>query len=207
MASTNRYNRVLKSHFNEVMNQTKNDVDLNNDFIVDDVAELENLKLCRVITDETTSQFRTDLESMIRKELEPKHYNLYFDIDATSYYDGNQSYGPDHKWLIMRAHSNMRETRSRKKQKTAAESFDGCSNYEIITALQADGLKLQYVTEQTEVMCWEAVKQNGLALQYSKVQTEDLCLEAVTHDKNALEFVDDEFVITCEQYLYDRENK
>ena len=38
---------------------------------------------------------------------------------------------------------------------------------------------LQYVKEQTEAICIEAVKQTGLALQYVKEQTEEICIEAV----------------------------
>jgi len=196
MASTDKYNRVLKSHCDELISEITNDVNLGSDFTI------------KVLTDETESQFRTDLESMIRKELEPKCYDLYFSIDTTSYYDGNQSYGPDHKWLTMKATRNMRITRSHKKRKTSADPYDDRSKSELINARRLDDLRVKLMlSTQTDAMCSEAVKENGLALQYCELQTEYICLEAVKQNKDALEFVNDEFVIPCEEYLFDLENK
>jgi hypothetical protein len=58
-----------------------------------------------------------------------------------------------------------------------------------LEAVKQDGYALQYVTDQTEAICLEAVKQIGLALQYVTDQTEAICLEAVKQDGFALQFV------------------
>ena len=58
-----------------------------------------------------------------------------------------------------------------------------------ILTLKQNGLLLQYVEYQTELICRIAVKQNGLALQYVKIQTEEICKLAVKQNKRALQYV------------------
>ena len=50
-------------------------------------------------------------------------------------------------------------------------------------------LNLEYVKEQTQEICLQAVKQNGLALRFVKNQTPEICLEAVKEDGLALKYV------------------
>jgi hypothetical protein len=52
-----------------------------------------------------------------------------------------------------------------------------------------DGEALQYVHNQTEELCLEAVKEDGYALNYVHNQTKELCLAAVKEDKDALCYV------------------
>ena len=62
-------------------------------------------------------------------------------------------------------------------------------NYTEVMMICENGLYLQYVKEQTQELCLEAVKQNGCALNYVKEQTDDICLEAVKQNGYALQFV------------------
>jgi hypothetical protein len=55
-----------------------------------------------------------------------------------------------------------------------------------LETVKQNGLKLEYVKEQTHVICLEAVKQNGLALKYVKEQTYDTCMEAVKQNGKPL---------------------
>ena len=228
MTSTDKYKRMLNSHYSELLKQINDDVISNKDFTVDDVTEFEHLKRSNCITDVTENQFRTELETMIRNELEPKHYELTFNIDATSYYDDNQAYGPDRKWLVMNAIYNKKSTsksaeppkkkrrvtaklfnKAAKKHKETVELFDEAvakHNRTLLHIVKMDGLQLRHISDHTGLRM-EAVKQNGLALRYITKQSKDICLEAVKQNKDALNFVDDEFVIDCEEYLFDTKNK
>ncbi len=49
---------------------------------------------------------------------------------------------------------------------------------------------MQYVQNQTEDICTEAVRQNGYALNFVKIQTENICLAAVEENKSALQYVE-----------------
>ena len=62
-------------------------------------------------------------------------------------------------------------------------------NYTEVMMICENGLYLQYVKEQTQELCLEAVKQNGYALQFVKIHTDEICLEAVKQDGYALQFV------------------
>ena len=55
--------------------------------------------------------------------------------------------------------------------------------------MKQNGYALQYVREQTEEICLEAVKKDGYALRYVNEQTEEICLEAVKQNSDALQFV------------------
>ena len=48
---------------------------------------------------------------------------------------------------------------------------------------------LQFVHNQTEEICLEAVRNDGLALQYVNHQTKEICLAAVRNNPNALKYV------------------
>jgi hypothetical protein len=48
---------------------------------------------------------------------------------------------------------------------------------------------LQYVKDQTEAICIEAVKQNGYSLRYVKEQTPEICIEAVKQNGYSLQYV------------------
>ena len=60
------------------------------------------------------------------------------------------------------------------------------SNFE---AVRKNGLYLQYIEKQTEVLCLAAVRQNPRAIKFVKKQTPEICLEAVKRNGNALEYV------------------
>ncbi|MDW0076976.1 DUF4116 domain-containing protein [Clostridioides difficile] len=62
-------------------------------------------------------------------------------------------------------------------------------------------MALQYVREQTEEMCLEAVRQNGLALHFVKDQTEKICIEAVRQDGLAIQFVENQTDEICIEAL------
>lgn len=63
-----------------------------------------------------------------------------------------------------------------------------------IEIVRRDGMKLQFMQNQTSELCLEAVKQNGLALQFVKEQTEEICLAAYSQNKEALQFIKKEFI-------------
>jgi hypothetical protein len=56
---------------------------------------------------------------------------------------------------------------------------------------------LQFIEEQTEEMCLEAVKQEGLSLQYVKEQTPKICIAAVKQDGHSLKFVKNQTDTIC----------
>ena len=68
-----------------------------------------------------------------------------------------------------------------------------CYNKKKIT----DWRELQYIENQTEEMCLEAVKQNGYALEYVENQTEEICFEAVKQNGRALQFVKNQTENIC----------
>ncbi|MBQ3423162.1 MAG: DUF4116 domain-containing protein, partial [Romboutsia sp.] len=66
-----------------------------------------------------------------------------------------------------------------------------------LEAVRRNGLLLEYVREQTPKICLVAVKQNGYALKYVKEQTEELCLAAVKKNPEALQYVNDKNSKIC----------
>ena len=58
-----------------------------------------------------------------------------------------------------------------------------------MTAVEKDGLALQYVQHQTHDLCMAAINQNAHALRYVKDPTIDLCLAAVKKEGWVLGFV------------------
>ena len=52
-------------------------------------------------------------------------------------------------------------------------------------------MALEYVNNQTEAVCLEAVRTWGSALHYVKNQTYDLCLEAATKWSSAVDWIRD----------------
>lgn len=58
-------------------------------------------------------------------------------------------------------------------------------------------LSLQYVENQTEEMCLEAVRRDGEALEYVKNQTEEICWEAILSVGGALEYVKNQTEEMC----------
>jgi hypothetical protein len=55
--------------------------------------------------------------------------------------------------------------------------------------VKEDGCALQYVREQTEAICIEAIKQNEQALRFVIEQTDAICIEAVKRDKQSIQFI------------------
>jgi len=55
--------------------------------------------------------------------------------------------------------------------------------------VRLDGMQLEFVTEQTDEICMQAILQNPYALQFVKNQTPEMCLEAVRIDGDTLEYV------------------
>jgi hypothetical protein len=58
-------------------------------------------------------------------------------------------------------------------------------------------MALQYVMNQTPLICLEAVKQNGYALRYVKEQTKEICLAAVKQTGYALKYVKEQTPEIC----------
>jgi len=54
--------------------------------------------------------------------------------------------------------------------------------------LRDDGLKLHYITEQTEELCLVAIKQNPLAIKYVTKQTELMVKEVIMQDWELLRY-------------------
>lgn len=54
------------------------------------------------ITKDNKEQFKKELTTLILNHPMMTKYKMSFMIDHTSYYDGNQSYGPGHEWLVIR---------------------------------------------------------------------------------------------------------
>ena len=48
-----------------------------------------------------------------------------------------------------------------------------------IAIVKLNGYVLQYIKEQTEIICIDAVKRNCWELQYVNEQTDEICIEAV----------------------------
>lgn len=84
--------------------------------------------------------------------------------------------------LSMEERSKLFETYAREKVNTHMMLSD-------VERVKNNGMKLQYIENQTHEICMEAVKQNGLALQFVKNQTEEICLEAVKQNWDALKYV------------------
>jgi hypothetical protein len=59
-----------------------------------------------------------------------------------------------------------------------------------MTAVKRDGMALQYVKEQSDIICMEAVKRDGMALQYVKDQSKDICVRAIKTTSLAYKYVD-----------------
>ena len=70
-------------------------------------------------------------------------------------------------------------------------------NKKDLKTVKRNGLKLQYVEEQTPEICIAAVKQNGYALQYVKEQSPELCMEAVKQNGYALQHVKEQSPENC----------
>ena len=58
-----------------------------------------------------------------------------------------------------------------------------------LEAVKNSGIALEFVTKQTDEICLEAVKNYGFALKFVKNQTDEICIEAVKNNGLALEFV------------------
>ncbi len=93
------------------------------------------------------------------------------------------------------------------------------NEYMTFKIIRNDGQLIQYVHEQTEklcleavkqdgnllvffntntqndIICLEAVKQNGLALKYVVIQTEQICMEAVKQNPDARQFIHDKNIL------------
>jgi len=70
-----------------------------------------------------------------------------------------------------------------------SEKIDWNDEKEYLTTVRRNSNMLQFVKNQTDEICLEAVKQYGWALQFVKKQTDEICLEAVKQNGNALQFV------------------
>jgi hypothetical protein len=60
-----------------------------------------------------------------------------------------------------------------------------------------DGLLLEYIDNQTEKVCIDAVKEDPYALQFVKKQTPEICLVAVKRDGWALQYVKEQTPEIC----------
>lgn len=74
-----------------------------------------------------------------------------------------------------------------------------------LNAVKQDGLKLQFVHNQTGDICMAAVKQYGGALRYVHNQTKDICMEAVKKDRRALNYIHDKDILVIEITVYELE--
>ena len=90
-----------------------------------------------------------------------------------------------------------------KSDKFILEPRKRISEYEIETHRYAEAVKqigymaLQFVKDQTNEICMEAVKQNGRALEFVKEQTNEIYMEAVKQNGRALEFVKEQTNEIC----------
>lgn len=66
-----------------------------------------------------------------------------------------------------------------------------------LDAVKRNGLALQFVKKQTQKICMMAVQQNGLALQYVKEQTTEINLAAVQQNGLALRWVNKQTPVIC----------
>lgn len=62
-----------------------------------------------------------------------------------------------------------------------------------------NSIYLEYIENQTNILCLEAVKQNGLSLKYVKKQTPKICLTAVRQNGLAIKFVKHQTPVICSE--------
>ena len=75
------------------------------------------------------------------------------------------------------------------KQKNMLDFWINNSENTSLMFVRYCGLALEYITDQTEEICIEAVKNNPEALKYVNFQTEKICLEAVKKNGSILKYV------------------
>ena len=68
--------------------------------------------------------------------------------------------------------------------------FDFGNNCSVdMNSVLDDGMALEHISAQTDLLCFNAVSRNGLALQYATNQHPSVCLMAATQNINALELI------------------
>ncbi len=66
-----------------------------------------------------------------------------------------------------------------------------------LAAVQEDGIKLEFVKEQTPKICLAAVQQNGFSVCYVHEQTPEICMAAVQQKSHALQCVHEQTPEIC----------